>query len=590
MYDAGPLSRFWLFTTFCRGSYAAGTPSIVDFAPLNRAWSILPLYFQIPLAIAVLVSLILLITRLYTSYRYRRALAAFLASPSPSTKSSPLPPPPIPYTLPFLGSALSFLVPKAGLFWDTLFRTHPYAAGACTLRLGPRIAHILHDPHAVQALFKSRDANRLEFNIQIARTSLGLPERDVRAFYGVGNGDVRNYVGLEADDPLVLSERVNLDTLLRTEAVNELTREFSTQFRERVDALPEGVEMDLLKWLRVAMFETSGRALLGEKILEYYPEFKDDFWDFDRHMLELFFGLPEVLVPAAVKARDNCVSGITRWYEGMEREGLEEVEASTSDVAWEPNYGSRANRARQEMYRKLGLSRKARAGLDLGFTFGLASNAIPATGWMLLHILDPNADKSIYPRVMAELRSAQNADGTLNLPVMFGLPLFQSIFHEVLRLYTDILVARSLEKDHVLPISSNRRVLLHKGTLAFAPCWPGQRDSAWSEGHKSAAAFNHERFLTTDPETGKDVFTTSGTAGRFFPFGGGKSVCPGRVFAKQEVLAATACVLLGYDIEVVGFVDKNGGPFEKFPVMRDGFGGSGVVVQAGDVRVKFKKR
>jgi hypothetical protein len=307
-------------------------------------------------------------------------------------------------------------------------------------------------------------------------------------------------------------------------------------------------------------------------------------------MLELFFGLPEFLVPAAVKARDTCVKGIIRWYDGMEQQGLEDLVPSTGDVAWEPHYGSRANRARQEMYRKFGLSKKAKAGFDLGFTFGLASNAIPATGWMLLHILDPKADPSIRPRVMAELRSAQNPNGTLNLPILFALPLLQSIFHEVLRLYTDVLVSRSLEKDHILPISSDtsaRKVLLRKGTLAFAPCWPGQRDpAAWDD----ADVFNHERFLTTDAETGKDVFSTSGTAGRFFPFGGGKSICPGRVFAKQEVFAATASVLLAFEVEVKEFVDEAGRGTDKFPGLRDGFGGSGVVMQAGDIRVRVQRQ
>ena len=398
---------------------------------------------------------------------------------------------------------------------------------------------------------------------------------------------------------LEIAERVNLETILSTGAVNELTAEFLAQFRRRVDDLGrwaegvgEGGEIELLKWLRRDMFEASGRALLGEKVFEYYPTFGAEFWEFEKNMLSLFFGLPEFMVPAAVKARDDGVKGLMKWHEGMAKEGLDDIVDSAGDVSWEPNYGSRANRARQEMYDKFGLSTRARAGFDLGFTFGLASNAIPATGWMLLHILDPEADKTIHPRVMAELQSAQLPDGTLNLPILFALPLLQSIFHEVLRLYTDVLVSRILEKDHTLPISTlhNRKILLKKDTLAFAPSWPGQRDPAVWDGEKPSGVFYHERFLTTDPETGKDVFTTSGTAGRFFPFGGGKSVCPGRVFAKQEILAATALMLLELDIEVLGFVDGKGKASGKFPGLRDGFGGSGIILQDGDLRLKVKKR
>ena len=558
---------------------------------LEDGFARLPAFVRYGVALVVFVFFTLGATHTCTTLRYRRALQAALA-PSASNSTTPVEPPPIPYTLPFLGTALSFLAPKPGLFWNNLFSYHPRRVGACTLRLGPRTAHILHDPLAVQHLFKSRDANRLEFNIQIARTSLGVPEEDLRKYHGTDRKDRVIPCEKQGEEHnLELAERVNLETILSTSAVNELTSEFQTQFVKRVAQIEDGAQIDLLRWLRDDMFDASGRALLGEKVFEYYPSFGTDFWEFEKNMLSLFFGLPEFLVPAAVKARNDGVRGLMTWHEGMAREDLQDIVDSAGDVSWEPNYGSRANRARQEMYNKFGLSTKAKAGFDLGFTFGLASNAIPATGWMLLHILDPHAEKTLLSRVMAELRSARFADGSLNVPVLFGLPLLQSIFHEVLRLYTDVLVSRTLEKDHILPISQldDRKILLKKGTLAFAPCWPGQRDPAVWDAEKPADVFYPERFLTTDPATGKNVFTTSGTAGRFFPFGGGKSVCPGRVFAKQEILAATAIMLLKLDIEVLGFVDGAGKHSDKFPGLRDGFGGSGIILQEGDLRIKVTK-
>ncbi|KIW03514.1 uncharacterized protein PV09_05279 [Verruconis gallopava] len=556
--------------------------------------SSLPLSIRIVLALVASCVLVLACTRAYTAIRYRRAVARFTAPGSPSSKPAPPSlPPQIPYTIPFLGNARSFLAPRPGLFWNWLFSFHPRAAGACTLRLGPRSAHILHSPATVQALFKSRDANRLEFNIQIARTSLGVPQADIQKYHGTDAKDRRLKFESEEVDPIHVAEKINLDTLLKTDAVTELTSEFIKQFTKQLDGLDVSQEFGLVKWLRDYMFEASGRALMGEKIFEYYPDFGKDFWEFERNMLSLFFGLPEFMVPEAVRARDTSIKGIEKWHEGLARDSIDTiVDSSNSNIPWEPNHGSRANRARQEMYNKFGLSTKAKSGFDLGFTFGLASNAIPATGWMLLHILDPNADRSLKPRVMAELKAAQHPDGSLNLPVLFALPLLQSIFHEVLRLYTDVLVSRVLEKDHVLPLSGegDRKVFLPKGTLAMAPSWPGQRDPAIWDGEKPSTEFYHERFLTTDPETGKDVFTTSGTAGRFFPFGGGKSICPGRVFAKQEIFAATALMLLNFDFEVKRCIDEHGNQTEKLPHLRDGFGGSGIVLQAGDMVVKLTRK
>ena len=82
-----------------------------------------------------------------------------------------------------------------------------------------------------------------------------------------------------------------------------------------------------------------------------------------------------------------------------------------------------------------------------------------------------------------------------------------------------------------------------------------------------------------------------GTAGRLFPFGGGKTICPGRVFAKQEILGAVATVLLNYDIEPINFIDGQGNEKrERFPVFERRFAGSGVLPVDGDLKVKIKRR
>jgi hypothetical protein len=150
------------------------------FSPLTN----LPLALQIPLAILGAAALTVAFTRLYTTVRYRIALAyhvsALASSSSSNSNNDPLSPPQIPYTIPFLGSALSFLAPKPGLFWQSLFSFHPPTAGCCTLLLGGRVAHILHNPASVQALFKSRDTSRQEFNVNIMRTSFNIPEEDIR--------------------------------------------------------------------------------------------------------------------------------------------------------------------------------------------------------------------------------------------------------------------------------------------------------------------------------------------------------------------------------------------------------------------------
>jgi len=60
-------------------------------------------------------------------------------------------------------------------------------------------------------------------------------------------------------------------------------------------------------------------------------------------------------------------------------------------------------------------------------------------------------------------------------------------------------------------------------------------------------------------------------------------MCPGRVWAKQEVLSAVATVLLKFDFEITGFVDEAGKSVKTFPGLKRGFLGSSVMVPGGDL-------
>ena len=45
-------------------------------------------------------------------------------------------------------------------------------------------------------------------------------------------------------------------------------------------------------------------------------------------------------------------------------------------------------------------------------------------------------------------------------------------------------------------------------------------------------------------------FSTKGLNGAYIPFGGGPGICPGRQFAKQEVICTLAKLAMTYDIEL----------------------------------------
>jgi hypothetical protein len=335
--------------------------------------SLLGEYSAFRLTVILLASLVgfIVVTHLYTHIRYRLSISSFR-----SLQQGTLQPPHIPYTVPFLGSAIAFLEPKSGAYWRSLFSFHPRSTGACTLLLGGKTNHVLFSPQAVLALFKAKGTSRQVLNSQIMINALGLTQEENAKYYGLNVPHEKGKL-----HPTELTEKINHDTLLKTDAVNELTDKFIDEFQKRLDTVSlDGEPTDLFLWLRKLMCHASMEAFFGSRILEIYPDIEEDFFDWDRHMLSLFFGLPWFFIPSAHRSQRRILAGLEKYNAIADEETKGTPVDSYGDVAWEPIYGGRGNRARQEIYRAVGLSMRGRAGLDLGFMFALNSNAIPATG------------------------------------------------------------------------------------------------------------------------------------------------------------------------------------------------------------------
>lgn len=481
----------------------------MDSANIIGATGQAALYAVAPFAC---VALVLGIIRIYTTWSYYQSLKQYIEQPQAGKRT--VDPPQIPYSLPWLGNTLSFLAPYPGQFWEKLFSWHNRSTGICTLLIGGRKTHILFSPPAVQALFKARAPSRDIFDRELFDKVLGLPADQIHIAEG------SKQIEIEA----------NSQYLTKHERVNELTAHFCRVLEEVLDRDAQDIaklgEIGLYKWLRNRMFTASNTALFGDKLLQMYPTYCEDFYRFDSDFMSFFFGFPKFIMGDAFERRRRIFDNLERWSKEMRRlSGGTPVDPE--GPAWEPIFGMRLNRARQIGYEARNLTPRTGAAFDLGITFALSSNVIPITGWMLMHILDSNADATILPRVLVELRRAEKEDGSLDIPTLVSQPLLQSIWSETLRLYTDVLVSRSLPEDLTLPLDEDgkRQVTLSKGDTVFAPSWLGHHDaSAWS-GVAPYGQFHAERFLTKDPETGKETFTMNGTVGKFFPFGGGRTIC-----------------------------------------------------------------
>lgn len=180
------------------------------------------------------------------------------------------------------------------------------------------------------------------------------------------------------------------------------------------------------------------------------------------------------------------------------------------------------------------------ARYEIGASIAVLVNTAPAAFWTLLLL-------HTEPEVLAEIRSeidnctrtSTNDKGlttkTLDISTLKqSCPLLLSAYQEILRLYSMGTSVRQVMTDTYL---SN--FLLKKGAMIQMPSRVIHRsESLWGD---DATKFNARRFLASEKsKRPKDVC--------FRAFGGGKTLCPGRHFATNEVLAAVACFIARFDL------------------------------------------
>lgn len=528
---------------------------------------------QVVAALLITVVTILITNLLWTTREYRKRVD----DAQKSSKDKPSHVPVIPYAVPGLGSTLSFSTQKVGSYWRWVSaECKQKGINAVSIILSGKKTHFVFTPDGVSSAFKSRALTRFELDRQLGRNSLGMSKEDaVKAFPS----------DLDPKKSLT-TERIHANMLLSTAAVNTLTDKFIEVFQARlseVDTGGNGVQINLYEWVREQALYASMVSLGGTKLLEMYPNISSEFWAWDEGLVGMLFGTPRLFARAAYSARDNLVDKLEQWLAAGYAASTED-----SDLDWESNFGARVMRKRHEYYAQQKMSLRGQASADLIFFGGILTNAIPTIGWMLMHILSPTNPPELRSWVMDEIKSAQLEDGSIDVPLLSKLPLLNSMFHEVLRVYIDLLIVRQVNADTTIGPH-----IVHKNEVIMAPSWLSHRNP---DHFVKPDTFDPARFLVDDPETGTMKFSTAGLTGKFFPFGGGHYMCPGRTFAKQEVLGAVAVLLLNFDIKFIEFVKPSGQGYtgaghgaDGFPKLKNGFAGNVVVGLEGDMKIKMKK-
>lgn len=201
---------------------------------------------------------------------------------------------------------------------------------------------------------------------------------------------------------------------------------------------------------------------------------------------------------------------------------------------------------RYETSTKNGVSVKDIARFEVGGSVAILVNTAPAVFWMLLLTyshpgLVDELRKEIGPMMTEQTRNGERIRSLDITSLKTSCPLLTSTFQEVLRYRSVGTSVRQVMEDTVL----DDKWLLKKDCMIQMPSRVIHKDSSiWGS---DVDEFNPRRFVKDEPQKTQSGRRPNATA--FRAFGGGTTLCPGRHFATNEILAVVTMFIMRYDMK-----------------------------------------
>ncbi|KAF3766213.1 cytochrome P450 [Cryphonectria parasitica EP155] len=373
----------------------------------------------------------------------------------------------------------------------------------------------------------------------------------------------KNVNGDEDDHGLSMESYSAMRSALRPGSqLDDMNRCMIREIGEFIDVLEpaKGQTMDigLYSWLRDVITSATTRSVYGPMNPYDDKAIADAFWEFEAGLMSVLVGfLPSITARKPIAARNKVAKAFEAYYKAG---GVQKASALAQ------------KRYQAEMDNNVPLEDIAR--FEVGGSIAILVNTAPAAFWTLFLIHS-------HPGLLTDVRREVDActettteNGailkTIDITTLKGAcPLLLSCYQEVLRYCSMGTSVREVMEDTCLD-----RWLLKKGAMLQMPSRAVHQDaSLWGS---SAADFNHRRFLAEEKQKRPGEVC-------FRAFGGGKTLCPGRHFATNEILAVVAVFIARLDMKPV----KGGW---ELPITANTNVAAVVMEPDHDVRVEIKTR
>ncbi|KAI0180581.1 cytochrome P450 [Hypoxylon sp. FL1284] len=565
-----------------RQDTSKGTSTERYILPLLPSYSH-PLY-NVPYGYTVLACIILLfpvIVHAITTWRFHR-----VSSLSSAGSELPIHPPAVPYWDVLLGHFFD-------LAWDTkgfLSKAVKLAArGPVEIKAAVIDFTVVSNPAHVQKIFRACGQFSNKHMAVVALQNLFGASKDVAALFESHEVDPA-ITSTNNDGPPegegYLKDHVSgfgsyARTYLSGPHLQALSERYLTNLERNVQSLDihdEWIEFpDLYTFLQGLVSSATIEALMGSKVFEINPNIVEDFWTYERATPQFIRCFPRWLIPTPYKARDRIFDTMKK-LEELASQNVPRLSSGPEDPEWEPYLGSKFLRARHEYGQFLRpLPDDTKAWEKMGIMFAANANLLPSIFWYIFEALK---DTDLRQRMITEIQTCVTPSALEvgpNIASLLEKPLLQSAYAETLRLRVAIALPRTCERAD-FDLSGHR---IKKDKLLIVLTWPVPEDeTAWRQSgrppsEKGLDEFWAERYLvpkqgaTNDSSEKRDTteyeFSLRGLSGRFMPYGGGQHLCPGRHYAKSQLIGTLAFFLSQYELELADPAQKVESDMRWFP-------------------------